>query len=381
MKNKSNTVTIIVFLLLVFSVAVLNIFSKDKDFSPNENRYLNPKPQLSLQSIISGKYEKEFEQYLNDQFVFRDIWMGKKTSFQMNFLKKDINGVYICKDGYLIEKCLENKFENEQMISNINCINEFVTYCRQDIPQCNISVMVVPSASLILKNKMPSYAENFNQDEKIDNIKNSIKDCTFVDVRDTLKKHNDEYIYYKTDHHWTSNGAFIAYQKWCDRTGYKKHTKDDFKVKKVTDSFRGTLFSKVLNKNSAYDEISLYLPKNKVKYSVTYNFDKSKSNSMYDLKKLKEKDKYQVFFGGNYPEIKITTENKNDKNLLIIKDSFANSFIPFIINDFENICVVDLRYFKYDLKNYINENNITDVLLLYNIMNFSSDKNIGKLGE
>lgn len=381
MKNKLNLATIIVFLLLVFSVTALNIFKSDNDFSPNENRYLAQKPQLNFQNIFSGEYEEKFEQYLNDQFIFRDMWMSKKTSIQMDFLKKDINGVYICKDGYLIEKCLENNFENNNMISNINYVNQFVDYCKMDIPQGNISVMIVPSASLILKDKLPAYSENFNQEEKINTIKNNISDCVFVDVREALKKHDDEYIYYKTDHHWTSSGAFIAYQKWCDITGLKKHDKSDFEVKQVSDSFRGTLYSKVLYNNSAYDKISLFSPKIKVDYSVCYNFDKTKSNSMYDFKKLNEKDKYQVFFGGNYPEIKIKTENKNCKNLLIIKDSFANSFIPFVINDFKNICVVDLRYFKYNLKEYMNENNITDVIILYNIMNFSIDKNISKMGD
>ena len=105
----------------------------------------------------------------------------------------------------------------------------------------------------------------------------------------------------------------------------------------------------------------------------------SKRNIEYDKKQYKKcyiyrfkrtVDKYQVFLGGNYPELKIKTNNKNEKNLLIIKDSYANSFIPFLINDYENICAIDMRYFKEDLKEYMAENEINEVLILYNMTNF-----------
>ncbi|MEG2426131.1 MAG: DHHW family protein [Oscillospiraceae bacterium] len=379
MKNKSNLITIITFIAILFSITALNIFSADKEFSENENRYLSQKPEVSLNSVLRGEFTKKFEQYLNDQFIFREAWIRNKNNFQKSTVKKDINGVYLCKDGYLMEKCLEHEFDNAQMLININSINDFAKYCKQNNYN-KFSVIIAPNASLILKDKLPKYATNFDQDEKFDTIKKNIKDCEFVDIRDALKLHKNDYIFYKTDHHWTSKGAFLAYQQWCEEVGAVHHLKDEFKITTVTDSFRGTLYSKLLDKNSAYDSIDFYRFNTPIKYSVSYDFGKKKSDSIFSMEKLKKKDKYASFLGGNYPEIKITTENKNDKNLIIFKDSFANSFVPFLLKDYENISIIDLRYFRGDVKSYMRENNITEVLVLYNIMNFSRDKNIVKLG-
>lgn len=378
MKFNSNKITIIVFLSVLFSLTALNMFSKDNEFSDNENRFLKQRPDVSFQNILNGKFTKDYESYLNDQFVFRNMWISNKSNIQLETLKKDINGVYICDDGYMIEKCLEYEFNDRQMLSNIYSVNEFIDFAKEN--NYNTSVLIAPTSGYILKDKLPEYASNFDQSEKFKILQKEIKDNRFVDVSNDLIKNNDKDIYYKTDHHWTSNGAFYAFQSWCEQTtGNVIHKQDEFKVENVTKKFRGSLYSKVLLNNSSFDEINLYDFKNPVKYTVSFNFDKKVSNTIYDLSKLNEKDKYQVFFGGNYPELKITTENKNGRNIVIFKDSFANSFIPFILNDYENISVIDLRYFKSDLKEYLIENKTTDVLILYNIMNFSNDKNLRKL--
>ncbi len=372
MKNKSNLITIIVFITLVYSLSVLNVFSKDKDFSLNENRYLASKPKVTIKSVFDGQFGKKFEQYINDQFVFRNLWMGSKTSLQIGVKNKDINGVYICDNGYLIEQHLEKDFDNKQFENNINYISEFTNYCKNYIDNKNISVMIVPNAELILEENLPKYAQSFDQNEKIDKVKLNANDVNFIDVRDILKSHKDENIFYKTDHHWTTKGAFLAYEEWCNSVEKTQYT-----LKRVSSSFRGSLYSKVLYNKAQYDNIDLFL--DKTKYTVTYANNGFKSESIYDFDKLKEKDKYQVFFGGNHSEIKINTENKNNKNLLVVKDSFANSFIPFIIKDYENIYILDLRYYKGNVKEYFIQNNITDIFILYNIINFSNDKNISKL--
>ena len=379
MKIKSSKITIIVFAVLIFATTFLNLISKDKEFSETENRYLKQKPEFTVQNIISGRFTKDFEEYLNDQFVLRDLWISNKSAMQLKTLKKDINGVYIGKDGYLIEKCPEYKFETAQMLMNISYINELISYL--DKNNIKSSVIVAPTASYILDDKLPASATNFDQKQKLDIIKEKIIDGKFVDVSGAFKRNKDGYIFYKTDHHWTSEGAFIAFQQWCKEIEKTVHNKKDYNVETVTESFRGSLYSKALLKNSAYDKINLYTSKNPVKYSVSYNFGKEKSNSIYNFDKLKEKDKYQVFFGGNYPEIKITTENKNGKNIVLFKDSYANSFVTFLLNDYESISIIDLRYFKGDVREYLSTANVTDVLVLYNIMNFSSDKNISKLGD
>lgn len=374
MKRICNIGLSLAFILLLAIISFSNILIRDKGFSQNENRYLSQKPILTIENVLSGKYMKDVEKYIDDQFVFRDKLIEIKTETQRLMGNKDINGVYIAQDDYLIEKCLDKDFNYKQFNKNIQSVNAFISHFNDK----NISVMLAPTAGLILNDKLPKYAPIFNQNEAIDIIRDEVKDSNFVDLRDTLHAHRDSYIYYKTDHHWTSLGAFYAYEEWCHQNSL---TVDilDYNIKTVTQSFKGSLYSKVLNRNSTSDSIDIFDEKDSKSYCVYYNFGKSNNNSIYDFEKLNSKDKYQVFFGGNHSEIKIETKNKNGKHLLVFKDSYANAFIPFLIKDYESICVIDLRYFNKDLKKYISDNPISDVLILYNIMNFSNDKSLEKI--
>lgn len=365
MKKKINIVFISIFILIITLVPVIMAFTEDKEFSENENRYLSNKPKISINNILTGKYFKNFEKYVDDQFIFRDKLYEIKTQIQILVGNKDINGVYLAKDNYLIEKKSENEIDKRKLQDNINKLNEFIDINKDR----NIKIMLVPTASLILKEKLPQNADVYDQNEILNMIKNNIKNATFIDLREQFFKHKEEYIYYKTDHHWTSLGSYYAYQEWCKYHDINSDV-NKYSIETVTTDFKGSLYSKVLNKNVENDKIEIFRPIKEVNYEVFYNFNKTKSSSIYDFEKLKTKDKYQVFLGGNYPELKIKTNNKNEKNLLIIKDSYANSFIPFLINDYENICAIDMRYFKEDLKEYMAENEINEVLILYNMTNF-----------
>lgn len=368
MKRKLNITFISIFILIIVLVPLIIAFTEDKKFSENENRYLSSKPKMSVSDILTGKYFKNFEKYIDDQFIFRDKLYETKTQIQILAGNKDINGVYLSEDNYLIEKKLDNEVDREKILENINKINEFINSNKDK----NIQIMIIPTASLILKEKLPKYANVYNQNEVLDMIKNNVKNATFIDVRKNLFKHKEEYIYYKTDHHWTSLGCYYAYQEWCKYNNINTDI-SNYSRKLITTEFKGSLYSKVLNKNAENDKIEIFKPIEETKYEVSYNFNKTSNSSIYDFEKLKTKDKYQVFLGGNYPELKIKTSNKNGKNLLIIKDSYANSFIPFLINNYENICVVDMRYFKEDIKEYMFENRVNEVLILYNESNFLNE--------
>lgn len=377
MKKISNAILSMIFIAILLLVPLSGVMIEDREFSENENRYLNQKPNLDFKDILSGKYMKDVEGYVNDQFVMRDQLIGIKTDVQMWMGYKDINGVYLADDGYLIEKWIDQDFDIEQLNQNIDSINKFASLNKDK----NISVMVVPTAGLILQSKLPDSAPMFDQNYAIDIIKNKLEGSKFIDVRSTLLSHNNDYIFYKTDHHWTTLGAYYSYEEWRKQNVLTECNLSDYEIETVSNSFKGSLFSKVLNKNSAQDSISLFNKVDGQPYKVYYNFEKSCTESVYDYDKLNEKDKYQVFFGGNHPEITIKTSNNNGKHLLVIKDSFANSFVPFLINDYETISIIDLRYFNQDLNDYMNNSLISDVLILYNVKNFSSDKTISKISE
>ena len=385
--KKVRIVIIIVFIGFFVLISGASLIIKDREFSPNENRYLAETPELSWDNILSGKFQDGLEDYLRDQVCFRDGWITVKTGIQKACGDTDIGGAYVGKDGYDFEKITPEDVDEKQVDRNIKAVEDYFMMASETIDKQKLSFLLVPTSGLVMQEKLPKNARLFDQAKYIDQVQKAMKDYNFVDVRDTLMDHNDEYIYYKTDHHWTSAGACLAYDVWSERTGGEVETEDGLVKNVVSDKFRGSLYSKILDADSAYDEIWTYgLQKDDAFGSkdCTVTIDeKQQLDSIYDDEMLQKKDKYAYFLSGNYGQVHIqnqkATSKAKGKNILIIKDSFANSFVPFVTQDYENIYMVDLRYYNGDMKSYLQEHNITDVLVLYNISNFISDRNLHKL--
>lgn len=385
--KKVRIIIIIVFIGFFVLISGASLIIKDREFSPNENRYLAETPELSWDNILSGTFQDGLEDYLRDQVCFRDGWITVKTGIQKACGDTDIGGAYVGKDGYDFEKITPEDVDEKQVDRNIKAVEDYFMTASETIDKQKLSFLLVPTSGLVMQEKLPKNARLFDQAKYIDQVQKAMKDYNFVDVRDTLMDHNEEYIYYKTDHHWTSAGACMAYEVWSEHTGGEAETEDGLVKNVVSDKFRGSLYSKILDADSAYDEIWTYgLQKDDAFGSkdCTVTIDeKQQLDSIYDDEKLQEKDKYAYFLGGNYGQVHIQNQKAaskaKGKNILIIKDSFANSFVPFVTQDYENIYMVDLRYYNGDMKAYLQEHEITDVLVLYNISNFISDRNIHKL--
>ena len=385
--KKVRIIIIIVFIGFFVLISGTSLIIKDREFSPNENRYLAETPELSWDNILSGKFQDGLEDYLRDQVCFRDGWITVKTGIQKACGDTDIGGAYVGKDGYDFEKITPEDVDEKQVDRNIKAVEDYFMTASETIDKQKLSFLLVPTSGLVMQEKLPKNARLFDQAKYIDQVQKAMKDYNFVDVRDTLMDHNDEYIYYKTDHHWTSAGACLAYDVWSERTGGEAETEDGLVKNVVSDKFRGSLYSKILDADSAYDEIWTYgLQKDDAFGSkdCTVTIDeKQQLDSIYDDEMLQKKDKYAYFLSGNYGQVHIQNQKAaskaKGKNILIIKDSFANSFVPFATQDYENIYMVDLRYYNGDMKYYLQEHNITDVLVLYNISNFISDRNLHKL--
>lgn len=385
--KKVRIIIIIVFIGFFVLISGASLIIKDREFSPNENRYLAETPELSWDNILSGKFQDGLEDYLRDQVCFRDGWITVKTGIQKACGDTDIGGAYVGKDGYDFEKITPEDVDEKQVDRNIKAVEDYFMTASETIDKQKLSFLLVPTSGLVMQEKLPKNARLFDQAKYIDQVQKAMKDYNFVDVRDTLMDHNDEYIYYKTDHHWTSAGVCLAYDVWSERTGGEAETEDGLVKNVVSDKFRGSLYSKILDADSAYDEIWTYgLQKDDAFGSkdCTVTIDeKQQLDSIYDDEMLQKKDKYAYFLSGNYGQVHIQNQKAaskaKGKNILIIKDSFANSFVPFVTQDYENIYMVDLRYYNGDMKSYLQEHNITDVLVLYNISNFISDRNLHKL--
>lgn len=397
----------------VAGISLWGMIQKDRSFSPNENRYLETVPEFSVSTFMDGSFQEKLEDYLNDQIVGRDLWITIKTAIQKGVGNTNIGGAYIGKNGYDFEKILPEQVDESLIARNTQAIQKFFDSCvEQGLPKEQLSFLLVPTSGMILADQLPEHARIFDQKACMQTIKEGLSSYNIVDATLPLfQAAKEQQVFYKTDHHWTTDGAFAVYQDWCTQTGKAVKEKEDYIRRKVTNSFRGSLYSKVLDADSAYDAMYAYMPIEPLPYEVTIR-DKT-SNSVFDASRLQEKDKYAYFFGGNYTEVLIRTINfqqTNDsmaqtsantslsaganstvladlvtkqknaqKNLLVIKDSFANSFVPFMVNDYDEIRMLDLRYFKGNVQEYIKEHAISEVLVLYNVSNFITDKNIARL--
>lgn len=371
--NMNQKAILITFVGMLTIGTIGSVFSPKKEYSSTEKRKLQTFPKFSVKNLVDGKFEAEYENYVTDQFIFRNEWITMKTQIERGLQKKDINNVYFAKDNYLIERHPMEKVDTALMQKNLERLETFLNESAFRLGENRVRAMLVPTASEILTNKLPSFAYGFPQSQVIRELKEHVLGQIVVDVTDTLKEHAKEPIYYKTDHHWTSLGAYYAYVDWAKSMGFEPAKKEDFEVEKVADDFYGTIAAKV-NVKTKPDDIYLYKRKGNPLYEVTYN-EKETSNSLFYEESLKTDDKYTVFLKGNNPLVKIQTSNENSRKLLVIKDSFSHTFVPFLVDHYEEVYMIDFRHYKIGAKEFIEQEGITDCLVLYNIMNFIEDTN------
>ncbi len=354
-------ITIATFLSLIILLSGLTILLPKSSISTTENRVLQAFPTLSIDSIISGEFGEELEVYLSDHFAFRDTWISLKTLAERALGKSDINGVYFA-DDYLIERHTDQDVDEKIIAQNLAALEKFLNQNEDK----NISVLIAPTTSYVMSEKLPLFADGFDEQGLIDEIK-KISGENFVDVTYVLKENSDEYIYYKTDHHWTLHGAFLAYNELANQIGLTE-IEDEFI--KIDEQFYGTVYSKVNDFFTKPDDMYAYNSDNEVK--VEYNLDGEIFDTMYDETALETKDKYTYYLNGNNAITTIETVADNDKVLLVIKDSFAHCFTPFLTNDYSKIIMIDYRYLNLSTSQLMAEYGVTDVLVLYNSISFAT---------
>lgn len=355
------------FFVIVILITLLDLLNSDKKFSELENRGLKQRVKFTIESFFEGKFTPKYEEYINDQFVFRDNWIDLKARSEFLLGKVENNGIVYGDDEYLFDKFTD--IDEHRIKVNVDSINSYAK---------NIGfkpyVMLIPNSYNIYPERLPKNTPVINQIEEIDTIYNTLNNTNNINITEILNNEKENYIYYKTDHHWTTYGAYLAYCEYIKSIGDKPV--DINNLNKISvDNFYGTYYSKAKPFKNSGDKLDYYEFDN-----IKMKIEEDEYDSLYDIKKLEERDKYSVFIRGNNP-LTIINNNElhNGKKLLIFKDSFANSMIPFLTQNFEEIHVIDLRSFFGDVEEYTKINDFNEVLILYNFMNFNNDSNIVKL--
>lgn len=375
MTSKAKYIISVVFIAFIGVFALLFWVVPKEEFSEKEKRYLQEFPQISYTTLTDGSFETDFESYINDHMVLRETFMGVNSYSNLIMLNNGSDGVYKCSDGYLINKPASNR----RLDLNLSVVSDF-----SEKTGIDTTVMVVPSTGYIMEDKLPAFHEAYNDDEYYSVIENFCKkkNLNYVDLRKTFKSNKDKtQIYYKTDHHWTTGGAYLAYKDLCTSWNFKSVNKDVFNIEKCSDFYGTTYNTSALWLNSS-DKIEIWNNRlNNSTCEITVNGNTESYDSMYFSENLNGADKYTVFLNGNNPVTTIKNpKNKGGEKLLVIKDSFSHCLAPFLSENFSQVTLVDMRYYKKSVSEEIcSKDDFDKVLICYSMDNFLEDKDLSFL--
>ncbi|MDB1922029.1 DHHW family protein [Clostridium tertium] len=363
-------ISILVLTIILF-ITIIDISNKDKNFSNFENRSLAQRPVFYFDDFLKGRFSKDYERYINDQFVFRDTWIDLKSRSEYLLGKIENNNIIYGKDNFLFEKY--EKVDEENLAKNIDSVLGFI----KKIPNNNVNFMIIPSSYTIYKDYLPYGINLVDQEFYINNIYNYLSNYNntkTISLIDIFKENNDKYIYYKTDHHWTSFGSYLAYSEFVKNNNLSLVDINNLNKHEVN-NFYGTYFSKSKNFNAESDLITYYDVPN-----LSVSIDGVPVDNINDNSKWSSSDKYSAFLRGNNGLTIIQNNDiSNNNKILVLKDSFGNSFIQYLVNNYKEVYVVDLRGFIGSFNEFFKSNNFDDVLIMYNFINLADDVNISKI--
>lgn len=394
----------VLFALFISVFFLVDVFNSDRAFSEFENTSLAQKPAFSWSSFVDGSFGSKYVKYINEQFLGRDNWISMKAVADMGLGRIESHGVTYGDDHYLMEKLEIVEDQNYPANAGTNIVkqtaldrsNGMVSSFLQMYDQ-PITFSLVPNSYAILEDEVPTGFPGADQQAYTQQIYRTLSEADdqleIVDFSDALSQHKDEYIYYRTDHHWTTLGAYYAYVAYCEQKGLTPVSLEELKENKVED-FYGTFYSKAKRPSQLADTITWYdVDVDEFAFVANLQQDKQlaqlgevvqedglellRVDGMMDQRKFEVRDKYAAFMWGNSGYVKIkSSHNLNHQEgktsrLLLFKDSYANSMIPYLTYNYDEIIVVDLRYMAKSTKELMQEE-FDDIFVMYNFSTYVS---------
>lgn len=378
MKQRTDRILVVGFVTTLFLVAITFFLLPVQRFSELENRYLQSAPHLTWDNLLSHTYAKEAESFVTDHFPFRGKWVGVKSAVEQLRLQQENNGIYKGKDDYLFEKFEEPDYNKVQQYT------EAVKRLANKNPEAKTTFLLAPTSVGLYPERLPWLASVYSQAEVNQTIAEDVSDhVSFIDGFDFLSPHASEQIFYRTDHHWTTYGAYLAYVAYAQSMGWQPLSQNEFEIQTVSDSFLGSYHTRSQFIGVEPDSIQEYKPIKEVSTKMYIEDTGETLTSMYDPSFLTKKDKYSYFLGGVHSLITITSQLDpqivQQEKLLVIKDSYAHSVIPFLTQHVPEIHVIDIRYYNGSISEYMAQNDIKDVLMLFNTATFVDNSALLKL--
>lgn len=368
MENQKRRVPSFVFLLFVGVLTILFFVLPKEAYSSAEKRVLEKTPAFSWSSLTDGSLGSSIERYLSDHFPGRKFFVGLNAYYELYTGRGGNSGIYQGKDGYLISTPVA--YSEETVASNVSRFRQFAE--NTGLPA---KFLLVPSTGSILEEKLPAVHEPYHDDEIFQTAQENLGSISLIDLRPAFLENRDTLpLYYRTDHHLTTEGAYLMYTEFCKAAGIAPVTEYE---KEIVPGFYGTTYSRSGLWFNAPDDIELWSNQNGP-YQVTISdagVDPVVQDSLFFREHLEEDDKYPVFLDGNHGLVKIENQSAPKGSLLIVKDSFAHCMTTFLAQHYREIYLVDMRYYRQPLSSLVAENNIEELLFLYGVDNLATDTN------
>lgn len=360
--------------VLLFGGALLNLFWPKRTQIELENRKAAQSPAFSIEGLLDGSWQSSFAIWMQDQFVLRDQWIdAQRATDEIVFQKVEEGGILIGKDQWMFTKLFTvDDSTQKQLDKNVQAVSDFAA----KYPG-KVTFLLAPSASVIYSEELPAGAPMVDENAMLDEIFSEIgQSADVLDLRDVFTANKDQYLYFKTDHHWTPLGAYLAYQQFCTLKGL---TPFDCAAREsaTVEDFQGTHYSATRLWNVENDSITYYPLENPMTiFRITgeAQYEPETTENLINTEKFSTRDKYAAFLDGNNGYSVI--EGNGTGSILVVKDSYANSFIPYLTENYAKIGVVDFRNFKYGLDSTIAQEGYDQILILYNFQTFIADTNL-----
>ena len=368
MKRASDLLQTLVFVLFLALGLILLLALPDREYSEQENRYLAQVPRFRFSDLVSGSFTRAAEDCVTDQFPLRDGWISLKSRMERAMGKTENNNVFFGRKDTLLTRF--SPPEESAVDSAVRAVNTLA-----ENTDARVFLALIPSSAEVWADRLPANANTADQAALISRIYRETEAET-ADILSALSSHAGEDIYYRTDHHWTTLGAWYGYAATAEAMGFTPADKDSFRPETVTEDFCGTAWSSSGVRWVRPDSIQRWVDAAGV---LVYRDGAEEPSPVYAEEQLAAKDKYAYFFGGNTPRMVIETGNPGGK-LLVLRDSYADCELPFFFAHYSEIHVLDLRYFRKSVREYAEENGIDDILVDYSLSTFLSDTSVFLLG-
>lgn len=358
------------FMVFISILGAVTLFVPKNDYSEDEKRYLNKLPRFTVKSFLSGEFQDKLEKGLADRVGFRGFFVSTDAYASMAMGRNTLGDVYNCKDNYLIYS--PKKQDGSVFRKNMSRFNNFSASL--DVPS---TIMIVPTAGYVMSDKLPLLCGKYRDAELFSTASDLTPNIGFIDTRSALRQNAADgmQVYYRTDHHLTSAGNYVLYDLFCSVNGIVHPGINSYNKEKI-DGFYGTAWSASGYRLTPPDSVELWELPDRVRVTID-DAGKKKivSDNLFFKNDSRGKDKYPVFLGGNHSLVHIENKDAKGGSILVIKDSYAQCFSCFLAHNYKNVYMIDMRYYRASVSNFVKENNIDEILYMYGIDSLLTDTN------